>query len=148
MVQVLVERLENAGDMPMPETATPGSSGVDLRAALHDEAMIRPGGTLLVPTGLKVAVPPGYEWQIRPRSGNALKYGVTVLNSPGTVDSDYRGEVKVILANLGRDPFVIKRGDRIAQAVLVPVAHPEFTVVDRLEDTERGEGGFGHTGSC
>jgi len=146
MVKVMLERLEGTSDIPLPETATPGSSGVDLRAALPCETVIQPGGTALVPTGLRVAIPSGYEWQIRPRSGNALKSMITVLNTPGTVDSDYRGEVKVILANLGTEPFTVRRGDRIAQAVLSPVVSPEFVVVDRLDDTERGAGGFGHTG--
>jgi dUTP pyrophosphatase len=146
MVTILLERMEGTTDIPLPETATRGSSGVDLRAAVPCDTVLQPGGTALVPTGLRVAIPAGYEWQIRPRSGNALRHRVTVLNTPGTVDSDYRGEVMVILANLGSESFLVKRGDRIAQAVLSPVVHPDFVVVDRLDDTERGAGGFGHTG--
>jgi dUTP pyrophosphatase len=145
-VEVLLEILEHGSDLPIPARATSGSSGVDLTAAVSSDQVIMPGDTLLVPTGLRVSVPPGYEWQIRPRSGNALKYGITVLNTPGTIDSDYRGEVKIILANLGRDPFTLRRGDRIAQAVLAPVVHPRFRIVDELPETARGEGGFGHSG--
>jgi len=142
----LLEILEHAGNLPVPTRATTGSSGVDLCAALESDIILEPGSTGLIPTGLKVSIPMGYEWQIRPRSGNALKHGITVLNSPGTIDSDYRGEVKIILANLGQESFRIKRGDRIAQAILVPVVYPRFTVVDSVPETGRGEGGFGHTG--
>ncbi|OPL19516.1 MAG: deoxyuridine 5'-triphosphate nucleotidohydrolase [Candidatus Aegiribacteria sp. MLS_C] len=145
-VEVLLEVLEHASDLPLPSIATPGSSGADLHAAVDGEVQLHPGQTLLVPTGIRVSIPMGYEWQIRPRSGNALRHGVTVLNSPGTVDSDYRGEVKVILANLGSETFTLRRGDRIAQAVLAPVARPGFRRVVCLPDTERGEGGFGHSG--
>ncbi len=145
-LDVLLEILEHASDLPVPTRATSGSSGVDLTAAVEFDIVVRPGATELVPTGLKVSIPPGYEWQIRPRSGNALKYGITVLNSPGTIDSDYRGEVKVILSNLGAKPFRIQRGDRIAQAVLAPVVIPKFRIVDNLPETHRGEGGFGHSG--
>ncbi len=147
-VEIKVEILCHAGDLPLPDRATEGSSGVDIMAAigLGNELIIQPWETGLIPTGLKVAIPPGYEWQIRPRSGNALKHSVTVLNTPGTIDSDYRGEVKIILANLGRTPFVIRHGDRIAQAVLAEVPVPEFTIVDELPGTERGEEGFGHSG--
>ncbi len=145
-LDVLLEILEHASDLPVPTRATSGSSGVDLTAAVEFDIVVRPGATELVPTGLKVSIPPGYEWQIRPRSGNALKYGITVLNSPGTIDSDYRGEVKVILSNLGAKPFRIQRGDRIAQAVLAPVVIPRFRIVDSVPETHRGEGGFGHSG--
>ena len=145
-LDVLLEILEHASNLPLPSRATSGSSGVDLRAAVESEVTIEPGTTELVPTGLKVSIPAGYEWQIRPRSGNALKYGITVLNTPGTIDSDYRGEVKIILANLGKLPFRIKRGDRIAQAVLAPVMYPRFKVVKNVPETLRGEGGFGHSG--
>lgn len=145
-LDVLLEILEHAGNLPVPTRATTGSSGVDLCAALESDIILEPGSTGLIPTGLKVSIPMGYEWQIRPRSGNALKHGITVLNSPGTIDSDYRGEVKIILANLGQESFRIKRGDRIAQAILVPVVYPRFTVVDSVPETGRGEGGFGHTG--
>ena len=145
-LDVLLEILEHASDLPIPSRATSGSSGVDLTAAVDSDIVVMPGKTELVPTGLKVSIPRGYEWQIRPRSGNALKYGITVLNSPGTIDSDYRGEVKVILANLSEKPFTIQRGDRIAQAVLAPVIHPRFRVVESVPETLRGEGGFGHSG--
>ncbi|MCD4700933.1 MAG: dUTP diphosphatase [Candidatus Aegiribacteria sp.] len=145
-LDVLLEILEHASDLPVPARATSGSSGVDLKAAVEFDILVRPGKTELIPTGLKVSIPAGYEWQIRPRSGNALKYGITVLNSPGTIDSDYRGEVKVILANLGEKPFRIQRGDRIAQAVLAPVVYPRFKIVENVPETHRGEGGFGHSG--
>lgn len=145
-IDVLLEILEHASGLPLPSYATPGSSGVDLMAAIESSIVIEPGTTALIPTGLKVSIPRGFEWQIRPRSGNAVKYGITVLNSPGTVDSDYRGEVKIILTNLGSKPFEVNHGDRIAQAVLAPVAYPDFRVVGKVPDTARGEGGFGHSG--
>ncbi len=145
-IDVLLEILEHASDLPIPSRATSGSSGVDLTAAIEMDIILLPGTTELIPTGLKISIPPGYEWQIRPRSGNALKHGITVLNSPGTIDSDYRGEVKVILSNLGENPFGIHRGDRIAQAVLAPVVHPRFRIVKNVPETLRGEGGFGHSG--
>lgn len=145
-VEILLEVMDHAADLPLPSMATPGSSGVDLKAAVSAETVIQPGNTLLIPTGLRVCIPEGYEWQVRPRSGNALKYGITVLNTPGTIDSDYRGEVKIILANLGAEPFNVRRGDRVAQAVLTPVVRPRFSVVKKLPRTRRGEGGFGHSG--
>ena len=145
-IEVLLEVLEHAHDLPLPARATHGSSGVDLMAAIRSSIAVDPGKRVLIPTGLKVSIPFGYEWQIRPRSGNALKNGVTVLNSPGTVDSDYRGEVQIILANLGDEPFLVERGDRIAQAVLAPVAYPVFKAIEKLPETERGDGGFGHSG--
>jgi dUTP pyrophosphatase len=119
---------------------------MDLRAALDEPLSIAPGGMAAVPTGLTLAVPSGYEAQVRPRSGLALRHGLFVLNSPGTVDSDYRGEVKVILANLGREAFQVKRGDRIAQLVICPVIRARWEEVERLPESSRGEGGFGHTG--
>lgn len=145
-LDVLLEVLEHALGLPLPSRATPGSSGVDLTAALESDIVLKPGTTELIPTGLKISIPAGYEWQIRPRSGNALKHGITVLNSPGTIDSDYRGEVKVILTNLGEKPFRIGRGDRIAQAVLAPVVYPRFRLAESVPETQRGEGGFGHSG--
>ncbi len=145
-LDVLLEILEHASDLPIPSRVTAGSSGVDLTAAVEMDVVVRPGTTELIPTGLKVCIPSGYEWQIRPRSGNALKHSITVLNSPGTIDSDYRGEVKVILANLGEKSFRIRRGDRIAQAVLAAVVYPRFRVVESVPETQRGEGGFGHSG--
>lgn len=131
-----------------PHRATPGAAGFDLRAALPEGSrlVIEPGGRDLVPTGLCVAIPEGYEAQVRPRSGLALRSGVTVLNSPGTIDSDYRGEIGVILINHGAEPFEIQRGDRIAQMVIAQVAACEFAMVEALDDSSRGAGGFGSTG--
>ena len=128
----------------MPEYATPASAGVDLRAS--DGCVIPPGGRALVPTGLRIALPEGYEAQVRPRSGLALKHGVTLPNSPGTIDADYRGEIGVILMNLGQEPFVVEPGDRIAQMVVAPVARVAWSEAEALDATERGEGGFGSTG--
>lgn len=130
----------------LPSYETPGSAGADIRAFLKDDMVIPPQGRGLVPTGLFMEIPEGYEVQIRPRSGLALKQGILVLNTPGTIDSDYRGEVKIILANLGEEPFVIKNGDRIAQMIASPVIQAGFAKVDSLSETERGAGGFGHTG--
>ena len=132
--------------LELPAYATPGAAGMDLRAAIDDETVIPPGGRELVTTGIHIAVPHGYEAQVRPRSGLAVRHGIAVLNSPGTIDSDYRGTVAVILANLGDEDFVLKRGDRIAQLVIAPVARAELVQADRLEESERGAGGFGHTG--
>lgn len=143
---VVVRVLPEGEGLPVPGQATPGSSGVDILAAVRNDLTIAPGARALVPAGIAVSVPPGFEWQIRPRSGLALKHGVTVLNSPGTIDSDYRGPVGVILINLGEAPFVVHRGDRIAQAVLARVEPQLITTVATLPETERGEGGFGHTG--
>ena len=128
----------------MPEYATPASAGVDLRAS--EGCVIPPGGRALVPTGLRIALPEDYEAQIRPRSGLALRHGVTLPNSPGTIDADYRGEVRVILMNLGQEPFVVEPGDRIAQMVVAPVTRVAWSEVEELDATERGEGGFGSTG--
>ena len=128
----------------MPAYATQGSAGVDLRAS--EPCVIPPGGRALVPTGLHIALPEGYEAQVRPRSGLALKHGVTLLNSPGTIDSDYRGEIGVILINLGQEPFSIQPGDRIAQMVFAPVTRGVWDEVETLDETERGAGGFGSTG--
>jgi dUTP pyrophosphatase len=119
---------------------------VDLAAAVAEPLVVAPGGRALVPTGLRIAVPPGYEAQIRPRSGLALRNGITLPNSPGTIDSDYRGEVQIILLNAGDEPFTVERGDRIAQLVVAPVARVAFEETAGLDDTERGDGGFGHTG--
>lgn len=132
--------------LPMPQQMSAHAAGVDLCAAVQTEVMILPGARALVGTGLCMAIPEGYEGQVRPRSGLALKHGVTVLNAPGTIDSDYRGEVSVILINLGEETFAIKRGDRIAQLVIAPVTAAVFGEADELPATGRGEGGFGHTG--
>ena len=144
MVRVLITRSGRAKDFPLPEYATPASAGVDLRAS--EACVIPSGGRALVPTGLRIALPEDYEAQIRPRSGLALRHGVTLPNSPGTIDADYRGEVRVILMNLGQEPFVVEPGDRIAQMVVAPVTRVAWSEVEELDATERGEGGFGSTG--
>jgi dUTP pyrophosphatase len=133
-------------DLPPPKTATLGASGVDLAAAISNDIVIQPGETKAIPTGIQLEIPEGYEGQIRPRSGLALKYGVGILNSPGTIDSDYRGEVQVILTNFGKKDYVIRRGDRIAQLVFQRVISVEFIPKNNLAQTNRGTGGFGHTG--
>jgi len=146
--EIKVRRLAHNPDLPLPAYETEGAAGMDLRAAVAEDqpVTIRPGGRALVPTGLSIAVPAGFEAQIRPRSGLALKKGITCLNTPGTVDSDYRGEVAVILANLGEEDFVIRRGDRIAQMVIAPYVRAQWSEVPDLEETSRGAGGFGSTG--
>lgn len=132
--------------MPLPEYMSPGAAGLDLYAALMEEITLPPGGRALVPTGIALALPPGWEAQLRPRSGLAWRYGLTLLNSPGTVDSDYRGEIKVLLINLGTEPYTVRRGDRIAQLVLNAVGRVEWEEVEELPASRRGAGGFGHTG--
>ena len=134
------------GHAAMPAYQTSGSAGVDLAASISAPVTLDPGERVLVPTGLAMAIPAGFEGQVRPRSGLALRHGVTVLNTPGTIDSDYRGEVKVVLINLGREPFVIQPGDRIAQVVFASVARAYFENVDVLDETGRGAGGYGSTG--
>ncbi len=143
-----LKRLPHAEGLPAPAYETPGAAGMDLRAAVPEDAPItlRPGARAMIPTGLSFAVPPGFEAQVRPRSGLAAKSGVTCLNTPGTIDSDYRGEVKVILINLGEDDFIIRRSDRIAQLVIAPVVQAAWDEVDDLDETARGAGGFGSTG--
>ncbi|HEY6097012.1 MAG TPA: dUTP diphosphatase [Candidatus Deferrimicrobium sp.] len=131
----------------LPSYQTEGASGMDLRADIEAELSIPPLGRALIPTGVALALPPGIEGQVRPRSGLAARHGVTCLNTPGTIDADYRGEIRVILVNLGDAPFPVRRGDRIAQIVFAPVVKAALKVVDALDDTRRGEGGFGHTGS-
>ncbi len=145
-VRVPITRLGDARDLPLPARATAGASGFDLHAAVETPLILRPGSRALVPTGLAIAVPPGYEAQVRPRSGLALRHGIVLPNSPGTIDSDYRGEIQVIVMNAGEEAFTIERGERIAQLVLAPVASPRFEEVDALPETARGAGGFGHTG--
>lgn len=130
----------------LPEYRTAGASGMDLRADIDAELVLPPMGRALVPTGIAVAIPDGCEGQVRPRSGLALSAGVTCLNSPGTVDADYRGEIRVLLVNLGAEPFTVRRGDRIAQLIFAPVVRAVLGVIDELPPTPRGEGGFGHTG--
>lgn len=136
----------NKGRQPLPEYATPLSAGLDLRANIDSSITLNPMERQLIGTGLYIALPPGYEAQVRPRSGLALKHGITVLNTPGTIDADYRGEVKVLLVNLSNVPFVVNEGERIAQLVVAKHEHAEFVVVEKLDDTERGAGGYGHTG--
>jgi dUTP pyrophosphatase len=144
MIAVQIKRLPNNEDLPLPAYETAGAAGMDLRAA--EAVTLKPGARHLVPTGLSIALPQGFEAQVRPRSGLAVKHGVTVLNSPGTIDCDYRGEVKVPLINHGHDDFVIARGDRIAQMVIAPVTRASWTEVDMLDETARGAGGFGSSG--
>jgi dUTP pyrophosphatase len=146
-VEIAVTRLPHNPDLPLPAYETEQSAGMDLAAAIDAPTILAPGARDMIPTGLAISLPPGYEAQIRPRSGLAAKNGVTVLNTPGTVDADYRGEVKVILINLGNEDFVIERGMRIAQMVIAPVTQGLFTEVDVLSDTARGAGGFGSTGT-
>lgn len=144
---VYVERTSNYEGLPDPEYVHASDSGFDLRAAIpYSSLVLEAGAICAVPVGLKVQVPVGYELQVRPRSGLAFKHGVTVLNAPGTVDAGYRGEVQVILHNASKRDFTVERGDRIAQAVLAPVSHAAFHFVDSLDDSERGEAGFGSTG--
>ncbi|HVT57342.1 MAG TPA: dUTP diphosphatase [Thermoanaerobaculia bacterium] len=145
-VTISVRRLPGAGDLPLPAAASAGSSGVDLRAAVAGPCVIQPGQRLLVPTGLALEIPPGWEGQLRPRSGLALRHGIGMVNAPGTIDSDYRGEVAVVLINHGTEPFTVERGDRIAQLVLAPVGRIEWEEAATLPDSGRGEGGFGSTG--
>lgn len=139
-------KVVNKGHQPLPTYATPQSAGMDLRANLDAPVTLRPMERRLIPTGLHIALPEGYEAQVRPRSGLALKKGITVLNAPGTVDADYRGEVGVLLINLSAEDFVINDGERIAQMVIARHEQGEFLQVDVLDETERGEGGYGHTG--
>lgn len=145
-VTLRVKRLDGSRDVALPSYETEGASGLDLRAAVDRELTLHPGEIKLVPTGVAISLPSGYEAQIRPRSGLALKHGVGMVNSPGTIDSDYRGEIGLVLINWGKAPFVIKSGDRIAQMVVTRVARAQILEVDELEPTERGEGGFGHSG--
>lgn len=145
-VEIPLVQLAHGRDLALPAYATPGAAGMDLRAAIEGQMEIGPGERAAVPTGLAVAVPPGFEAQIRPRSGLALQYGLGVLNAPGTIDSDYRGEVRVILANHGKEPVRLQRGDRIAQMLVAPVARVSWRTTDELPSTDRGAGGFGHTG--
>ncbi|WP_428392653.1 dUTP diphosphatase [Lichenicoccus sp.] len=143
---ILVRRLPHGVGLELPAYATPGAAGMDLLAAVTEPVVIAPGGRALVPTGIAVALPPGHELQIRPRSGLALKHGITLPNSPGTIDEDYRGEIGVIVLNTGAEAFSVERGMRIAQAVLAPVLRAAWQEVDRLEATARESGGFGSTG--
>lgn len=145
---IAVVRLPHAADLPLPAYATPGAAGMDLLAAVAAPVTIAPGGRALIPTGLRIALPAGHELQVRPRSGLALKHGIVLPNSPGTIDEDYRGEVQVIVLNAGTEAFVVERGMRIAQAVLAPVARASWQEVEDLPPTARGAGGFGSTGTA
>lgn len=146
-VAVQIVRLGNGADLPLPSYETLGAAGMDLRAALGAQSIVlAPGARALVPTGLAIALPEGFEAQVRPRSGLAFKFGITQLNTPGTIDSDYRGELKVILINHGQEPFTIAHGDRIAQLVVAPVTRAAWVETRTLDDTARGTGGFGSTG--
>lgn len=139
-------KIVNKGNQPLPEYATPQSAGVDLRANINEPVELKPLSRALIPTGLHIALPEGYEAQIRPRSGLAIKKGITCLNTPGTIDADYRGDVGVILINLSSETFIVNPGERIAQMVINKFEQAEFELVEELDETERGEGGFGHTG--
>jgi dUTP pyrophosphatase len=145
-VRVALMRLPQGNGLPVPGYMSEHAAGADLHAAVREQLTLLPGARALVPTGFSIALPPGYEAQVRPRSGLAIRSGVTCLNSPGTIDADFRGEIQVVLANFGNEPFVIRRGDRIAQMVVAPVSRASFELVDELPPTVRGEGGFGSTG--
>ena len=145
-IALKIKRKENTSDLPLPKYMSIGSSGMDLYADIKKEVSIEPREVKLISAGIYIDIPLGYEAQIRPRSGLALKHGISVLNTPGTIDSDYRGLIQIILINVGKEPFLIKRGDRIAQMVIKEVVQAEIEEVSELEDTSRGEGGFGHTG--
>lgn len=146
-IEINIYRIgDSTSDLELPDYATAGSAGMDIRAAVPSDAVIPPGEVMVIPTGFIIEIPQGYEAQIRPRSGLAAKYGVGVLNAPGTIDSDYRGEVKVILMNFGKKPFTVCRGDRIAQMIVAPYTRVSWNEVTRINETGRGSGGFGHTG--
>ncbi|MGI9407078.1 MAG: dUTP diphosphatase [Hyphomicrobiaceae bacterium] len=149
-IGVAIKPLAHAAGLPLPEMQTDAAAGYDLVAAVPEDTpvTIAPGDRALVPTGLTMALPAGFEAQVRPRSGLALKHGVTVLNTPGTIDADYRGEVQVILINHGREPFTVARGDRIAQMVIQQLPQVQVEIVEALDDTDRGSGGFGSTGTA
>ncbi|MBF0188044.1 MAG: dUTP diphosphatase [Magnetococcales bacterium] len=138
--------LPHGEGLPLPETMSRLAAGADLRAAVQETVVIEPGARALIPTGIAVSIPEGFEGQVRPRSGLALKHGVTVLNAPGTIDADYRGELGIILINHGDDRFQVTRGERIAQLIIAPISHVNWRSVTSLDETGRGEGGFGHTG--
>ena len=148
-VEIKIKRLDQRfSDIPLPSYSTKGSAGMDIRAAVEKEIILEKGKIDLCPTNLSVEIPEGYEIQVRPRSGLALKHGIGILNSPGTIDSDYRGEIKIIMMNFSNEDFIIKRGDRIAQLVVAKVYSARLIETNDLNDSRRGEGGFGHTGKC
>ena len=144
--RVEITRDPHAVDLPLPEATTSGAAGLDLRAAVEKTIVLAVGERQLIPTGLRIALPQGFEAQVRPRSGLALRHGILIPNAPGTIDADYRGEIQVILMNAGGADFEIARGDRIAQLIVAPVVRPEWVEVENLDGTTRGDGGFGHTG--
>lgn len=146
-VEVLVKVLDHAKDLPLPSYATEGAAGLDLMAAISNDIVIAPHSRMLIPTGIAIKLPKNYEAQVRPRSGLALKYGITVLNTPGTIDEDYRGEISVILINHSSDDFIVSRAMRIAQIIIAPVSKANLVQVDELDETQRGTGGFGSTGT-
>jgi dUTP pyrophosphatase len=145
-VRVVIKQLPGSEDIPLPRYMTPHASGMDMHAAVTEEVLLNPGEIKLIATGISIALPEGFEGQVRPRSGLALRHGVSVLNTPGTIDADYRGEVGIILINLGKDPFVVRRGDRIAQLTVNRVFQARLELASDLPDTARNEGGFGHSG--
>ncbi|MFW6147786.1 MAG: dUTP diphosphatase, partial [Thermodesulfobacteriota bacterium] len=145
-IVIKVKRLDHNPDLPLPSYQSDGSAGLDLCAAVQGELILQPGEIQLVPTGLSISLPNGYEAQIRPRSGLALRYGLGLVNSPGTIDADYRGEIGIILINWGKEPFTIHRGDRIAQMVIGKVLRAQIEEVGEIDSTQRGDGGFGHSG--
>ena len=145
-VIIKFKRLDDSTDLPLPCYESEGSSGMDIRACVKEPVILQPGQIKLIPTGLAISIPFGYEAQMRPRSGLALKHGIGLVNSPGTIDSDYRGEIGIIMINWGENPFTIKRGDRIAQMIISEVCRVDIVEAEMLDDTLRGEGGFGHSG--
>lgn len=145
-VKIQIQKLEHGSDLPLPRYETALAAGMDLRAAIIEPVILAPGERKLIPAGIAIGLPRGYEAQVRPRSGLALKHGITCLNSPGTVDADYRGEIRVILINLGQEAFRITRGERIAQMVIAPVTQGEWVEVESLDETQRGAAGFGSSG--
>lgn len=147
-IKVFVEQTAEGRDLLLPSYQTSHSAGMDLYACVESEMVLQPGEIKLIPTGIKIAIPDGYEAQIRPRSGLALKHGISMVNSPGTIDADYRGEIKVIMINHGQEAFLFSRGERIAQMVFNPIVQGEWEVCEELESSIRGEGGFGHTGKA
>lgn len=145
-ITIKVKKLGGQNHLPLPAYISEGASGLDIRAAVQEPVEVRPGDIRLIPTGIAVSIPPGFEAQIRPRSGLALRHGIGIVNAPGTIDSDYRGEIGIILINWGRAPFVVRNGDRIAQMVISRAYRAKIVAADELDSTERGAGGFGHTG--
>lgn len=145
-IRVFLEQTKEGKDLPIPKYMSEQAAGMDLYACIDDEIILKKSEIKLIPTGIKIALPKGYEAQIRPRSGLAYKYGITIVNSPGTIDSDYRGEIKIIMINFGKEDFIIKHGERIAQMVINKIEQINWEIVNTLEETSRGEGGFGHTG--